>query len=198
MMVEPPGSAASIPHAATKDRPIKSRSRRFTLPAHDDARVGRVVEGLLSDPRPVDHPDRGRKPRRSTGDPLSALVPRLDWAAALHREELRRARYDRPVGIAVVDLTHGRDQRAVRLAASILRREARDTDHVTRVGPGRFHILLPETRERGVRLYIERVCSAWAADPEVAGQIALCVGGAGTRSGESITEALERAIGQLG
>jgi GGDEF domain-containing protein len=198
MMVEPLAPAPASPHAASMERP-KSRPRRFTLPAHDDQRVHRVVEGLLSEPRAADHPERGRKRRTTNGDPLSALLPRLDWAAALQREELRRARYERPVGVAVVDLAVARDQRAVRLIAGILRQEARDTDHVTRVGPGRFHVLLPETRERGVRNFIDRVCTAWSvAERQLGTDTALCVGGAGTRAGESIPEALERAIGQLG
>ena len=180
------------------DRPTRTRSRRFTLPAHDDARVHRVVEGLLSEPRNGDHPDRGRRPAAS-GDPLATMVSRLDWTAALEREEQRRARYERPVGIAVVDLEPGRDaERTMRLAAGVLRRETRDADRVARVGPRRFHVLLPETRERGVRHYAERItaaCEAAAAEQRVESTVR--VSAAGTRAGETIPEALARAIRQL-
>ena len=144
MMVEPPGTAASTTHATPKDRPIKSRSRRFTLPAHDDARVGRVVEGLLSDHRPTDHPERGQKTRATSGDPLRrssrGSTGRLRSSA---KSSAAPATTD-PSASSVVDLSHGRDLRAVRLAATILRCEARDTDHVTRVGQGRFQILSPD------------------------------------------------------
>ena len=197
MMVEPPDPPSLMTHAAGMDRRARTRPRRSALPAQDDERVPRVVEGSPSEPSPRAHPDRGRK-KRPSSDPLATLIPRLDWVATLEREEHRRARYDRPVGVAVVDLPNRRDQRLIRHVAGILRQESRDTDHITRVGPGRFHILLPETRERGVRNYVDRVYAAWsAAEREIGTEVVLGIGGAGTRSGESIPAALERAIAQL-
>jgi diguanylate cyclase (GGDEF)-like protein len=186
------------------DRPTKSpsarssRTRRFTLPEHDDSRVHRVVEDMLSETNNGDHPDRGRA-RALPGDPLSALVSRLDWTTALEREEQRRARYERPVSVAVVDVGPARDpDRLIRLIARVLQRETRDADRVARVGPRRFHVLLPETRERGVRKYAERIsaaCDAAAAEHRL--PLEVSVGAAGTRTGESIPDALARALRQL-
>jgi hypothetical protein len=54
-----------------------------------------------------------------------------------------------------------------RLAGPIgytLRREARDTDRIARVGPNRFHVLLPETSEADALQYIDRArqaCEVW-------------------------------------
>lgn len=182
------------------ERPTKSRAR-FTLPDHDDARVHRVVEGLLSAPPDAEHPERG-KPRDQAGDPLAALMPRVDWTAELVAEERRRSRYGRPVSVVVVDVGGGDPDQTVRLAAGILRRESREADLVTRVGPGRFQVLLPETREKGATTYAERLREAWQSrggdevgDATAADTITVAV--AGTRHAETVPQALERAIRQL-
>jgi hypothetical protein len=132
-------------HAAGMDRRARTRPRRFAPRAQDDERVPRVVEGSLSEPSPRAHPDRGRK-KRPSSDPLATLIPRLDWVATLEREEHRRARYDRPVGVAVVDLPNRRDQRLIRHVAGILRQESRDTDHITRVGPAALERAIAQLR----------------------------------------------------
>ena len=181
------------------DRPITARPRvrRFTLPEHDDARVHRVVEGLLSSPVP-DHPDRGRA-RPASDDPFLGLVPRLEWTAALEHEERRRARYARPAAVVAVELGASHDpERTARLAARLLRRTSRDTDRIARVGPRRFHVLLPETAERGARRYADRLEAAWAAArPELGGPVAMTIAAAGTRQDEPLTATLARAVGQL-
>jgi hypothetical protein len=181
------------------ERPTKSRAR-FTLPDHDDARVHRVVEGLLSTPPEAEHPDRG-KPRGHGGDPLAALVPRVEWGVELAAEERRRSRSGRPVSVVVVDVAGGRDPEALmRLAAGVLRRESREADRITRVGPRRFQVLLPETREKAATTYAERLRTAWQRLTQDAGAAApdrLAVAVAGTRHAESVPEALERAIRQL-
>lgn len=41
-----------------------------------------------------------------------------------------------------------------------IREQARETDHVTRVGPARFHVLLPETDEREATILAERMARA--------------------------------------
>jgi len=56
-----------------------------------------------------------------------------------------------------------------RLAGPIgftLRREARDTDRITRVAPNRFHVLLPETSDVDAERFVERArraCEVWFA-----------------------------------
>ena len=183
------------------ERPTKSRAR-FTLPDHDDARVHRVVEGLLSTTPDGGHPERGR-PRDQPGDPLAALIPRLDWTVELAAEERRRLRYGRPVSVVVVDVGAGRDpDDLMRLAAGILRRESREADRITRVGPWRFQVLLPETREKGASTYAERLRRAWRsltddARGDAATPLRLAIAVAGTRHAETVPQALERAIRQL-
>ena len=182
------------------DRPTpRPRVRRFTLPDHDDARVHRVVEGLLSANGNGHHPDRGRV-RPAPNDPFLGLVPRLEWTVAFDHEAHRRARYGRPVAIVALELGPSRDpDRSVRHAARMLRRESRDVDRIARVGPRRFHVLLSETRERGARRYAERMCDAWReARGELGQDVAIAVGAAGTRHGETLPEALARAVHQLG
>jgi hypothetical protein len=176
------------------DRPTRTRAR-FTLPDHDDARVHRVVEGFLSQPRLAVHPGRGRS-RSDAADPLAALVPRVDWAVELASEERRRARYGRPASVAVVELRSGPDaERLAVLAARVLRRETRDADRVTRVAPRRFHVLLPETRERGASVFAQRLQAAWAtATRAAAPDVPLVVRVAGTSDAETVPEALQRAI----
>jgi diguanylate cyclase (GGDEF)-like protein len=184
------------------EHPSRTRAR-FTLPDHDDARVHRVVEGLLSGPPDApEHPERG-KPRDQPGDPLAALMPRVDWTAELAAEERRRSRYGRPVSVVVVDVGgRGDPDQSVRLAAGIIRRESREADLITRVGPGRFQILLPETREKGATTYAERLRQAWQShsgddDGAAAGPDTMAVAVAGTRHAETVPQALERAIRQL-
>jgi diguanylate cyclase (GGDEF)-like protein len=181
------------------DRRPKTRTRRFTLPATDDSRVHRVVEGLLSEPAATDHPGRGRKAAKAANDPLAMLMSRVDWLAAMEHEQHRHARYERPVAVVVVELAHARDaDRAVRLAARVLLRESREMDRVARVGPRRLQILLPETRERGLQTYVERLCVAWSGvEQELGGHVAMRVGSAATRNGESIRDLLQRAEKQL-
>lgn len=182
--------------ARAMDRPTRTRARS-TLP---DARVHRVVEGLLSTPPEPVHPDRG-KPRDQPGDPLAALIPRVDWTAELAAEERRRSRYGRPVSVLVVDVGEGREpEPLMRLTAGILRRESRASDRVTRVGPGRFQVMLPETRETGATAYAERLRRTWTSSTPEAGTTAparLTIVVATTGHAETLPQALERAIRQL-
>jgi hypothetical protein len=80
----------------------------------------------------------------------------------------------------------------------VLLRESREMDRVARVGPRRLQVLMPETRERGVRSYVDRLCVAWSGvEHELGGQVAMRIGSAASRNGESIPELLGRAVQQL-
>lgn len=73
------------------------------------------------------------------------------------------ARYGRPASVLIVDVVMqpagGEDRFAGRIGAAI-RAQARETDRVARVGPARFHVLLPETDEPEASALAERVCRA--------------------------------------
>jgi diguanylate cyclase (GGDEF)-like protein len=96
------------------------------------------------------------------------------WARWLTEEDARVQRFHRPATIVLVELA-GLDRLADRLGddaagrlippiATTLRRDARATDHLARLGDTRFAALLPETSEVQAIHYVERVrsaCDVW-------------------------------------
>ena len=91
---------------------------------------------------------------------------RTDWDIALRHEDARVARYGRPAAILAVRLRMATnsvlDQYAPRIGG-VIRQQARETDRVTRFGPDRFHVLLPETLEAEATVLAERVRTACVA-----------------------------------
>ena len=190
------------PPRRTHGRP--PRRKRFALPRdhHDEVENGRAaehIEAFLEGPtrgsRPTDHgPDRAvRRPR--------ALIPldtRTDWDRALHLEDARIARYGRTASVLVVDVATTPpeivDASAARIGAAI-RAESREIDRVARVGPGRFHVLLPETdghHAAAIGQRMARACRAALAAPAGTGAEVRTSAVQVAERG-SLTEALERA-----
>lgn len=189
------------------------RPRRFVVRDADDHRATEKIEEFLSGPR-----TRQRTGTRRTSDPATretALDTRTDFAAAVRREAARTERYGRPATVLAVEfgyaspdgptfphgaLPGGRvhpaqaDRQLDRLAGPIgytLRREARDTDRIARVGPNRFHVLLPETSDRDAKGYIERArraCEVWFA--AVSLPVELRIEAASTGRDQTLTDAL--------
>ncbi|HYH92078.1 MAG TPA: diguanylate cyclase [Candidatus Saccharimonadales bacterium] len=126
------------------------------------------------------------------------LDTRTDWDAALRLEDARLARYGRPASVLIVSLEPAGDGSEDRFAARVgeaIRAHARETDRVARVGPGRFHVLLPETVEAEASALAERVREACAE--MVAGQPAFdleirAVAASPARGG-TLADALRRA-----
>lgn len=119
---------------------------------------------------------------------------RTDWDNALRHEDARVARYGRPAAVLVVRMrarTGATDQYAQRIGGAI-RQQARETDRVTRVGPDRFHVLLPETHEAEASVLAERVRKACGAVlPGVpASELEIVVAAASTSTGGTLLEAL--------
>jgi sarcosine oxidase gamma subunit len=123
---------------------------------------------------------------------------RTDWDIALRHEDARVARYGRPAAVMTVRLrmttTDAADQYASRIGGAI-RQQARETDRVTRVGPDRFHVLLPETIEAEATVLAERVRQACVALVPVApgSDVEIVVAAASTSSGGTLLDAL-RAV----
>lgn len=103
-------------------------------------------------------------------DRLTGLDSALVWEQTIREEGRRFARYGRPVALVVAELT-GIDRvvdqlgqavgdRVVAAVADTLRRNARSSDRIARIGPGRFGLLLPETDEILAINYVERVRAA--------------------------------------
>jgi len=165
----PPSPSAEPAEAAVGERqvrPVARRPRRFVLPDdHQDPRTSDRIEAFL------DGPTRPRR-KRPPPDPTRAHFPirldtRTDWNAALKREEARTIRYRRPVTVLVIDFSGpvgGTD--ADRIASPVgeaIRNEARETDRCARVGPSRFHLLMPETPHTQAVHFADRLQAACVA-----------------------------------
>lgn len=120
---------------------------------------------------------------------------RTDWETALRHEDARVARYGRPAAVLAVRLrvttTNVVDRYAQRIGGAI-RQQARETDRVTRVGPDRFQVLLPETLEAEATVLADRVRTACVSllpglPPS---ELEILVAAASTSSGGTLLEAL--------
>lgn len=118
--------------------------------------------------------------------PSATSDDKLEWEVRVRDEEARLSRYRRPVSVILVELDGierlihrlGPDaaERIVPPVGQTLARQARTADHVARVGPGRFAVLLPETDEIQAINYIERVrteCDRWLAAGAVSMRLAI-------------------------
>ncbi len=127
---------------------------------------------------------------------------RTDWDIALRHEDARVARYGRPAAVLAVRLrmltTGAVDHYATRIGGAI-RHQARETDRVTRFGPDRFHVLLPETLEAEASVLAERVRAACVAMiPGAQGsEVEVMVAAAGTSGGGSLLEAMRSVKARL-
>lgn len=200
--------------AGTRERPAKEangRPRRFVLPVDDDLRAAESIEGFVvghrprrRSPSPAAVALRGRGSGLVRGDPWQALEPRLDWLDALDREEARRARYRRPVTIVVLEVRPGGGfppgplADALRRFVDLVRRETRATDRITRLGPTRFGLLLPETSELQAAHLVERLRARTAAPTNGSSGIELRAGWASPRRDETLREATAKAEARLG
>ncbi len=137
-------------------------------------------------------PSEIRPASPSTGrDMLTGLDDEAAWDRRVADETARVRRYPRPVTIVRLELDGlGRltgllgeeaGDRLLRAMADTLRRLARDTDHVARLGQDGFAVLMPETSEEAAVGYVERVsraCELWLESGAVA--VRLAVGWAAT------------------
>ncbi len=137
---------------------------------------------------------------------LRTVPGRIDFYAALERESLRAARYNRPAAVAIVELKPDNPGNAVdpwikSLTGPIiraLRGGSRATDLVARVASTRFQILLPETAEAGASRFAERVTSACHASIESVGApLSIRVSVAVAAPDHSLSEALANALRSL-
>jgi diguanylate cyclase (GGDEF)-like protein len=141
-------------------------------------------DGSAADARPgPDGSSAGRLPRSaaaSATDPEASLDAATGfevgpaWTRWLAEEETRILRFHRPATVVLIELS-GLDRLADRLGddvaerlippiATTLRRDARATDRLARLGPTRFAALLVETSEVAAINWIERVrtaCDVW-------------------------------------
>jgi len=144
----------------------------------------------------------------SARDAQTGLDGPLNWEFRLRDEDARFTRYRRAVSVVMVELEgldrllarFGSDaaERIVPPVGQTLLRQARTTDHVARIGDGRFAILLPETDEVQAINYVERVrgeCDRWLAAGAVS--MRLAIGWASPAPGGGLSAAIRVAEDRL-
>ncbi|MCJ7710038.1 MAG: GGDEF domain-containing protein, partial [Chloroflexi bacterium] len=141
-------------------------------------------------------------------DRLTGLDDEATWDWRVADESTRVRRYRRPVTIVRLEID-GLDRltgllgeeagdRLLRAMADTLRRLARDTDHVGRIGRGGFGVLMPETSEEAAGGYVERVsraCEVWLESGAIA--VRLAVGWAATSGDVGLAEILRLATERM-
>jgi diguanylate cyclase (GGDEF)-like protein len=119
-------------------------------------------------------------------DALTGLEGPASWGRIVDIENARLLRYRRPVTVVMAEveglqrlterLGNEPVDRLLPVIAEALRREARSSDWVSRLGTGRFVALLPETDEIQAINYIERIrvsCEPWLASSAVPMRLAI-------------------------
>jgi diguanylate cyclase (GGDEF)-like protein len=105
-------------------------------------------------------------------DALTGLPSKVVWAEALETERVRRARYRRAVVVMNVDIDGLKEinrrfgskagDEVLRGAATVLRRNLRDSDLVARIEEDEFGILMPETYGDAMDAVVSRLYGAMA------------------------------------
>jgi diguanylate cyclase (GGDEF)-like protein len=122
-------------------------------------------------------------------------------------ELARSTRYDRPLTVVLLDLdgmstilrTWGPSvgRHSLEETARCLRQMARTSDHLTRIGPARFGVLLVETDEIAAINFVERVREAGPRSvPRTADLLRFTFGWASPHQGDT-PEALVRRAEQM-
>ncbi len=172
----------------------RGRRERHETTARPVATAARPVSGANGTAASVDRApaaataavaadSRGAPPRT---DPLTGLLRQTEWERILIDEAARIDRYGRPATVVFIDV-EGLDKltsvlgpaagdRILPALASVLAGQARGSDHVARLGPGRFGVLLTETGEVEAVNYVERVrsaCELWLESGAIAMRLAV-------------------------
>ena len=123
--------------------------------------------------------------RLSVTDALTGLGNYRSFQQILSREIERAARFERSVGLLMLDLdlfksvndVHGHQVGNAVLVevAERLRAEIREVDVVARYGGEEFAVILPESDSDGAGHTAERICSAMRSRPFVVGDLQLTV-----------------------
>ncbi len=141
-------------------------------------------------------------------DPFTGLEGPEFWRKLVIAEVAQAQRYRRPLTVVLLDVD-GMDDLAriwgediarhtMRETAQCLRRMARTSDHLTRIGPTRFGILLTETDEVAAINFVERIRVAGAkALPRTADLSRFVFGWASPKAGDSPEAVVLRAEGRM-
>lgn len=145
-------------------------------------------------------------------DRLTETLLHGEWNRILADEDARIRRYRRPATIVLIELDgfeefvsalgQSAGDRVLVAVADTLKRHARSSDHVARLGPGRFGLLLPETGEVEAINLTERMrslCELWLASGSIALRLAIGWASPAADAGlaESYVVAAERMYSEL-
>lgn len=188
-------------------RALLRRDQRGSGASYDDGVMRRPAAAGVSaevTPRP------GELPSSRTDALTGLLVPR-EWDRIVADEDARVYRYRHPATVVIIDLdgferliaTLGTvaGDRVLPALADALSRQARAADHLARLGPSRFGILLPETGEIEAINYIERVreaCDLWLESGAIAMRLSIGWASPGPDSSlaAAVTQATERMFAE--
>ena len=154
--------------------------------------------------------DSARSTNRT--DPLTGLLLPTEWNRIVSDEDARIGRYGRRATIVIIEVEGldklvsvlGREagDRVLPAVADAISRNDRGADHLARLGPGRFGVLLPETGEVEAVNYVERVrqvCDLWLESGAIA--LRLAIGWASptteTTLGDALILATDRMYSEL-
>ncbi len=146
----------------------------------------------------------GSTPATSRTDPLTGLLTLNEWNRLVADEDARVSRYRHTATVVIIELdgldrlvaTLGREagDRVLPALADTLSRNARAADHLARIGPARFGVLLPETAEVEAINFVERVRQAsdlWLESGAIA--LHLSMGWASPGPESSLADSIDRA-----
>jgi diguanylate cyclase (GGDEF)-like protein len=142
----------------------------------------------------------GDEAATATTDQATGMLTPTGWGRVVADEDARVRRYRRAATIVMVEvdglerltsrLGEAAADRLIPAVAESIKRLARESDHVARLAPGRFGVLLPETDEIQAIHYIERVrrtCDLWLESGAVS--LRLAIGWASASGDDSLHDA---------
>ncbi|HEV7810268.1 MAG TPA: diguanylate cyclase [Candidatus Limnocylindrales bacterium] len=171
VQLTPSGAAPSVGSARDHEDPGAPEAPWVRVP--DAAEAERAPVRSVSATRPAGFADSPGALELDV-DGSTGLDSWAAWTRWLAEEEARVRRFHRPATVVLVELA-GLGRLADRIGAEsadrlmppigmTMRRNARTTDHLARLGPSRFGALLVETDEVRAINYIERIrsaCDVW-------------------------------------
>ena len=158
-------------------------------------------DGIPVIARPVSTPSGWSDPQTGTDGPRY-------WDRLILSESARVSRYKRPATVVLVEIAGLADlgrlwgprvvEHTLASAARILSKEIRTSDHIARIEPLRFGVLLTETTEIAAINFVERARTACDRDLQVATEVVgVAFGWASPPSGGDLSDAMAIATKRL-
>lgn len=177
----------------------RRRARLDGPPMDDDDEFGEAPDRVR-----LVGPEAEGRPALTRTDALTGLLMPSEWTRMVADEDARIHRYGHAATVVLIELEGldrlvgalGREagERILPAVADALSRNARGADHLARLGPSRFGVMLPETGEVEAVNFIERVreaCDLWLESGAIA--LRLSIGWASSTADRSLSDAIALA-----